>query len=102
MNSSKNKISFGLFFCHLAIEKALKALFIKKNKDFPLKTHNLLLLAHKSNIELNSDRKIFLSKMMGYQLEGRYPELMQSVPPLNDALNLLESTKEILKWLQKS
>lgn len=93
---------FGFFFCHLAIEKALKALYIKKHKDFPPKTHNLLLLAHKSDIELDSDRKIYLSKMMGYQLEGRYPELTLSIPSLNEAINLLESTKEILKWLQKS
>ena len=33
-----------IFFCHLALEKALKALYVEKYNDIPEKTHSLVLL----------------------------------------------------------
>ncbi len=56
---AKRKISFGLFFCHLSIEKQLKALFIMCNKDFPPKTHKLLYLANHIGIEISTEMKLF-------------------------------------------
>lgn len=34
----------GLFFCHLVIEKALKAHVVKSTKEIAPRTHNLILL----------------------------------------------------------
>ena len=99
---NKRKILFGLFFCHLAIEKQLKALFIKTKKDFPPKTHNLLFLANKCNLELNDTIKLLFSKLMKFQLEGRYPEIIQKTPTFEKSLTLLKETKETLNWLQKT
>jgi len=33
-----------IFFCHLALEKALKALYVEKFNDNPDKTHSLVFL----------------------------------------------------------
>ncbi|GBD90886.1 HEPN domain protein [bacterium BMS3Abin04] len=85
----------------MAIEKQLKPLFIKENKDFPPKTHKLLHLALKSNIKLNVEIKIFFSKLMEFQLEGRYPEIITTPPNYDKAVSILEKTKEALLWLQQ-
>lgn len=97
----KRKITFGLFFCHLSIEKQLKALYIKHNNDFPPKTHKLLYLANNIGFEIDSDMKLFFSKLMAFQLEGRYPEISLQTPSFEKALNILRNTKKNLLWLQK-
>lgn len=43
----------GLFFVHLALEKALKALFIKVHNTHAPLTHNLLSLAQKCELEFS-------------------------------------------------
>jgi len=97
----KRKISFGLFFCHLSIEKQLKALFIKQNQDFPPKSHKLLYLANHIGVKISSEMKLILSELMNYQLEGRYPELTLPVPDYEKTLEILKKTNETLLWLQK-
>lgn len=97
----KRKISFGLFFCHLSVEKQLKALYIQNNQDFPPKTHKLLYLANNIRLDISDEMKVIFSKLMDFQLEGRYPEI--TLPTLNheNALDILQKTKETLSWLQK-
>ncbi len=96
----KGKNSFGLFFCHLTIEKQLKSLFISHKRDFPPKTHNLLYLSNDIGIEINKEIKLFFSELMEYQLEGRYPEFNITQPTKEKAKKILEKTREMLKWLQ--
>lgn len=52
------KYSWYLFIGYLVIEKVLKALYAKQNIENPhcVKTHNLLLLAKKCNIELDEGK----------------------------------------------
>ena len=97
----KRKISFGLFFCHLSIEKQMKALYIKHNKDFPPKTHKLLYLTNHVGIDIDTEMKMLFSELMDFQLEGRYPELTLPVPDYNKAMDILKRTKEALLWLQE-
>lgn len=47
---NKRKYLHGLFFCHLTIEKALKAHVIKEKKKFPPKTHNLFYLFYQTEL----------------------------------------------------
>ena len=53
------KNTWTLFLGHLVIEKLLKGLYAKKNKDNPytIKSHNLLALAEKCNLELTDEQK---------------------------------------------
>ena len=64
----------GLFFCHLTIEKALKAHVVKDTGQIPPKTHNLVYLLDLINTEIEEIYEDFLGILMKYQLEVRYPD----------------------------
>lgn len=85
----------GLFFCHLSIEKAIKALIVKEKHEIPPKSHNLHYLLEKSTISIDEKQLEFLSVLMIYQLEGRYPDSYPQSPSRMLALNYYEQTKEL-------
>jgi HEPN domain-containing protein len=90
----------GLFFCHLVIEKALKAHYVKTNNDVAPRTHNLINLSEKSGLEYDSDTLIFLGILMKYQLQGRYPDFNPFLPDSMIISNYLDKTKKLLQWLK--
>ncbi|WP_177179661.1 HEPN domain-containing protein [Cyclobacterium xiamenense] len=47
----QNRIVHGMFFCHLVIEKVLKAHVVKETREFAPKSHNLFYLAEKANFD---------------------------------------------------
>jgi HEPN domain-containing protein len=50
------KYTVALFMGHLALEKLLKALWVKTQSDnFPPKTHNLVKLADEAAVTLNEN-----------------------------------------------
>jgi len=93
------KILHGLFCCHLTIEKALKAHYVKSNHAFAPKTHNLEYLTAKSGITVSDEQAGLMAKLMQFQLEGRYPDYTISTPSPQKTEELLKGTKEFLKWL---
>jgi len=95
----KKKLLPGLFFCHLTIEKILKAHFVKNYNAVPPKTHNLSYLIEKSNLNVNDEQDKLLGDLMNYQLEGRYPEFSIQAPSQIESANYLKKTKELLNWL---
>ena len=98
----KNKrLLHGLFFCHLTIEKTLKAFVVKITLEVPPKTHNLLRLYELSSLALNDEQVNLLEILMVYQLEGRYPEYHPNPPQIPFAKEILERTKELLICLRK-
>jgi HEPN domain-containing protein len=89
----------GLFFCHLAIEKILKAYYVKHTKELAPKTHKLQYLAEQSSIELSNEQKDFFGVLMQFQIEGRYPEFFPPKPSKKDAMDLFTQTQNTLQWL---
>ncbi len=67
---------WSLFVGHLAIEKLLKALWVKKNQDNnPPRIHNLVKIYEESNSSfLDEDEFTFLNEVTSFNIEGRYPE----------------------------
>lgn len=61
-----------LFFCHLVIEKTLKAIYIKVKDVYPPPTHKLVNLANLSEIKLNNDLKLNLTEITTFNVEARY------------------------------
>lgn len=57
-NFEVKQFTRALFIWHLTIEKLLKGLYAKNNVDNPytIKSHNLLALAQKCNIELTDEQ----------------------------------------------
>lgn len=73
-NNKKN--SYSLFFGQMVIEKLLKALYAKNNKGAPYapKTHDLLYLAEKLNLELTEEQEATLNEITTFNLSTRYDD----------------------------
>lgn len=95
---------YCIFMCHLAIEKALKAIYVKKfNKNSP-KVHSLVYLAQNINLKLSQENKEFLERLDEISVPVRYPEELESL--LKDyseekTKTIFVKTKETLEWLRK-
>jgi len=63
-----------LFFCHLVVEKALKALVVKHTGEQALPIHDLLLLARYAGLELPPQRRDELSEINAFNVRARYDD----------------------------
>jgi len=70
---------YALFLAHLTLEKLCKAHWVKDNKDnHPPRIHNLVYLIGQTKLKFSDDEMDFLRKMNDLQLEGRYPDYIES------------------------
>jgi HEPN domain-containing protein len=91
----------GLFFCHLAVEKMIKALVVKETADIPPRTHDLFRLAEIAGVQLSDSFIALCQVLMRYQLEGRYPDYQPVNPDKRTALTFLSETKILIEWIRK-
>jgi HEPN domain-containing protein len=95
--------SWALFMGHLVIEKLLKALIVQNNKENTIpKSHDLLLLANKANIELNEQKTDLLDMFTTFNISARYPDYKQNFYKKCTAEYTKERVKEIKEvreWL---
>lgn len=69
----KNKhYSHCLFFCHLTLEKILKALVVKTTKEPAPYTHDLRQLTKVAKLDLTSEQLNQLDKIFTFNIAGRY------------------------------
>lgn len=64
--------SYALFFCHLTIEKVLKALFIKHKDQYPLVSHDLVKIARRAGLDLTQEKIDQLAEITTFNVEARY------------------------------
>lgn len=69
------RYSASLFFCHLMIEKILKALVVKKIKKHSPFTHKLVDLAKMADIKLTNKQIDDLTTITAFNIAGRYDEI---------------------------
>lgn len=93
------KSRHGLFFAHLAIEKALKALVCRQTRDVPPRIHNLTRLSELAGVEPDNQTVDLLADMNQFNLEGRYPESQMSPPSAQEAMGYIARSQEVLAWL---
>jgi HEPN domain-containing protein len=62
----EKRILHGLFFCHLVIEKAIKAHIVKTSGEVAPRSHNLIYLSEKADLVFNSETEIFMGILMKY------------------------------------
>ncbi len=102
----KNKQNtWCLYIGQLIIEKLLKALYAKNNKANPYapKTHDLLYLADKIQLELTKEQKILLDTITKFNLEARYDDYKESFRKnCTDeyVTEQIKNIKEVQKWLK--
>ncbi len=97
----EKRILHGLFFCHLVIEKSVKAHVVKVTGEIAPRTHNLIYLSEKAGLEFDEETMIFLGILMKYQLQGRYPDYNPVLPEIAKVFEYYEKTKTLLKWLKE-
>jgi len=90
----------GLFFCHLVIEKAIKAHVVKQIEDIEPRTHNLIYLAEQTELDFDDSTQLFSGILMKYQLQGRYPDYNPVLPNQLIVNEYFNRTKELLQWLK--
>lgn len=68
------KFQHTLFFCHLAVEQALKSKYISVKNEIPPYTHDLTFLASKIGDAFQPEQLRALSEMNAFNIAGRYEE----------------------------
>lgn len=94
---------WSLFIGHLVIEKLLKAIYIKNTKSInPPRSHDLLLLADRSCIEVNETQKDTLDLITTFNISARYPDYKKSFYKKCTEVyttDNIEKIKELRLWL---
>ena len=96
------KLVEGLFFCLLAIEKGLKAHAIRFTEKSPPDANDLNDLLQQAHIRVGKQDRELLDLLMDYQAGLRCVVHDYDVPNVNQALNYLERSKELLEWLERT
>jgi len=95
----------ALFYSHLHLEKYCKAIWVKNNNgNTPPKIHNLIKILDEAKISYSQEQKVFMIIMNNFQLEGRYPDYLDSLYKLYKKKNtgkILEQVKTFSLWLQQ-
>lgn len=100
----KKRYPHVLFFCHLAVEKLLKAIIVKGTGGHAPFTHNLLFLSGTARLELSKRYEQLLIELGKFNIEARYPDYTLNLYKIADAgytKSYLSDTKEILQWLKR-
>lgn len=100
----KKSYAHSLFFAHLVLEKQLKALFVKKNRETAPYKHNLVMLAEKCRLRLSEDQEKLLEEVSDFNLEARYPDYKFSFKKkctMAFTRRYLTEIEVFLKWLKK-
>ena len=95
----RNRVRHGLFFAHLALEKALKAHVCLETKDLAPRLHNLVRLSEITELSLNPEQLDVLAEMNAFNIEGRYPDTLSLPPNKEQASEYLAKSKKVFQWL---
>ena len=95
------RISFGLFFAHLALEKIIKAHVCRAKKETPPRIHNLNRLAELAELPISEENKKVLAEINDFNIAGRYSDMLLPPPLLTDAKRYLKRAKGTFEWLKK-
>jgi HEPN domain-containing protein len=104
MQASKRFLYVG-FMCQQAVEKILKALYVKTKLDVPPKTHNLNALIQKIGIESDVSKEYFeiIDKLDPLNIEARYPtykEELFKILTYDYCIAIIKETKELIEWIK--
>ena len=94
---------WALFVGHLAIEKLLKALYIKKFEKYAPFTHDLLRLARLNELSITPEQKEWLDEITLFNLNTRYTDFkkrfyFRCTPEFST--EWADKIKKLLTWLK--
>ncbi|MCK4402000.1 HEPN domain-containing protein [bacterium] len=92
-----------LFFCHLFLEKIIKALVVKKIKHQAPYVHNLVRLSELSGIEFSEEQLDLLAEITSFNIEARYNDYKRKFfkkATKEYTEGYFEKAKDIYLWLK--
>ena len=93
---------YVLFCCQQAVEKALKAVIVRRTGELPPRIHNLPRLAETAGIGSGPERVRFLGELSAYYIQSRYPEEIRAAGPTITqelAQQVLGKTEQTIEWV---
>lgn len=93
---------YVIFMCHLAMEKALKAVVCEETNRVPPKTHDLIYLVNLGKAKLSGGLLDFIGIINNAGIVTRYPEDLSKLIvsyPKEVTMNYLNRTEEVIKCL---
>ena len=93
-----------VFFCHLSVEKAIKAAYYQQFKREPPKIHNLNALLKEVNLKPPANLHNLISELSLASVPTRYPEELRTISKefnKRTTLRILEQSREVVKWIKE-
>ncbi len=95
---------WSLFIGHLALEKLLKAYYVKKKDSHVPLIHDLYRIAEQAELFLNDEQKDFLDEVTRFNISARYPDYKQKFYKKSTkefTEKNIKKIKEFRQWLKK-
>lgn len=93
-----------LFFCHLFVEKILKAYFTREKDDTPPPTHDLLRLAKRTSLEADESLEKDLEEITTFNIRARYNNIKREFykkATKDYTSKWFKRSEEIYQWIKK-
>lgn len=95
--------SHALFFCHLTLEKLLKAIIVKQTQKQSPFLHDLILLVKQTNIKLNKEQTSQLNEISTFNIRARYDDIKYQFyqkATKDYASKYFNITRNLILWLK--
>ena len=94
------------FFCHMIVEKSLKAVVSNRTDMIPPKIHDLPRLASLGGLweTLSDDQRGLIKQLIPLQIESRYPEYKERIAgtlTIERCKQILAGTEDFLCWIKQ-
>ncbi len=101
----KRHYAHCLFFCHLAVEKELKRIYLLRQKEIPPAIHNLVRLAEKAGLDIDEPVRDSFQELTTFNIKARYEIIKQvfhrrATKPF--AQKWIAKTEGLLAFLEKT
>ena len=96
--------NWSLFMGHIAIEKLLKAYFVKQNGNHAPLTHNLYRLSELSGLEVSEEYAEWLFKITTFNINARYDDYKKEFYDICTAdftSEWIKKIKILQKWIKQ-
>ena len=93
-----------LFYCHLFLEKILKAHIVKNTKENPPYSHKLEDLTQLTKLSFSKKQLILLAEVTKFNIQARYDNIKLDLHKKANkkyTAYYLEKCKELFTWLKK-
>jgi HEPN domain-containing protein len=97
--------SHALFYCHLSLEKVLKALVVQETKQQSPYIHDLLILTQRAGIHFSQEQQGQLNEITMFNIRGRYDDVKyQFYKKATKAYTekYIKITGELRIWIKKN